>query len=464
MQNASLLQDLAVVLVAAGAAAFLCHRLRQPKVLGYILAGLVLGPHTPPFSLVKDEAAIRMLADLGVIFLMFSLGLEFNLRRFRKVGATAGVTAVLDVAVMLWLGYMLGQRFGWSPIESLFLGGMLCDSSTTILAKTLQELGRTRDKFAGVVIGITVVEDCLAVGMIAVLTGLAVTGVVQAGFLAARFWVLILFLVAVTIGGLLTLPRLLDYVDRLESDELLVLTILGICFGTTLVAARLELSLALGAVLIGAVASESRASQRLGPLIDPLRHTFAAVFFVAVGLMLDPSMMLRHWGPLLTATGVVVGGKFVMNTVGALLTGHDVPTSLRVGAGMAQVGEFAFIIAALGLSLRATGEPVYQVGVGAAILTTALSPYLIRLTDRMASSVEASPTCRRYTAYFALYGLWVERIGGVGQNGVVQKAVRRSIAIMVVNTVLISAVMGVAGYLARRPLTVFPSTPRRRAP
>lgn len=456
MNTTTFLHDLAVVLIAAGAATVLCHRLRQPKVLGCILAGLILGPHTPPFSLIRDDAAIRTLADLGVIFLMFSLGLEFNFRRLRKVGTTAGVTGALDVIVMVWLGYLLGQRMGWSKIESLFLGGMLCDSSTTILAKMLQELGRAREKFAGVAIGITVVEDVLAVGMIAVLTGAAVAGGVHAGFLAARLWILILFLVAVTIGGLLTLPPLLNYLNRLESDELLLLSILGICFGVTLVAARLELSLALGAVLVGAIASESHAGPRLATLMDPLRHTFSAVFFVAVGLMLDPAMLLRHWGPVLMATGTVIGGKFVMNTIGSLLTGHDMPTSVRVGAGMAQVGEFAFIIAALGVSLGATADPVYQVGVGAAIMTILLNPYLMRGADRLAVVMEENATCRRFTAYFALYGLWVERIARRQKDTAVRRALRRSVVLMLVNTMLICAAMGVAAYLARNPLAALP--------
>jgi CPA2 family monovalent cation:H+ antiporter-2 len=461
MQSATFLQDLAVVLFAAGAAALLCHGLRQPKVLGYILAGLLLGPHTPPFSLIKDEAAIRTLADLGVIFLMFSLGLEFNLRRLRKVGTTAGVTGFLDVVVMVWLGYLLGRYMGWSKVESLFLGGMLCDSSTTILAKILHEMGRMRDKFAGIVVGITVVEDVLAIGLIAVLTGVAVTGTVDAGFLAARFWVLVVFLVAVTIVGFLTLPRFLNYVNRLESDELLVLAMLGVCFGVSLIAIRLELSLALGAVLVGAVASESRAGQRLGRLADPLRHTFSAVFFVAIGLMLDPATLWQYRGPVLAATALVLGGKFMMNTVGSLLTGHDVPTSVRVGAGMAQVGEFAFIIAALGVSLGATAGPVYQVGVGAAVLTTLVNPYWIRGADRLAAAIEESPVCRRCTACFALYGVWVDRIALRERNSAVRRAVRRSVIVMLVNTILISAVMGVAGYLARRPLTVFPSLATR---
>ena len=461
MDSASFLQDLAVVLLAAGAAALLFHRLRQPKVLGDILAGLLLGPHTPPFSLIQDETTIRVLADLGVIFLMFSLGLEFNLRRLRKVGTTAGVTALMDVTVMVWLGYLLGRRMGWSTVESLFLGGMICDSSTTILAKILQETGRTRERFAGIAIGITVVEDVLAVGMIAILTGVAMTGTLQAGMVAGRLWELILFLIVVAVAGLLTLPRLLDYVFRFDSDELLVVVLVGLCFGVTLIGARLQLSLAMGAVLVGAIASESRAIHRLGPLIEPLRYMFSAIFFVAVGLMLDPAVLVRHWLPLLAVTSVVVLGKFLTNTLGSLLTGQDMPTSVRVGAGMAQIGEFAFIIAALGLSLGATSSPVYQVGVAASVLTTLLNAYLMRGADRLALALDRSPACRRWTSVFQLYGQWVERIGRRKKDNVIRRAVRRSVVTILVNTVLICAAIVAAGYLARRPLALVPALAER---
>lgn len=457
MQNQGFLQDLAIVLLAAGGVAVLFHRLQQPKVLGYILAGLILGPHTPPVSFIRNEESIRLLADLGIIFLMFSLGLEFNLRRLRKVGATAGLTAFMDVTLMVWLGYMLGKQMGWSTVESLFLGGMVCDSSTTILAKILQDMGRTRDPFAGLVIGITVVEDVLTVSMIAILTGVAVTGAFQTGAVAVRLLELLLFLTAVVVVGLLSLPRLLDYLHhRFENDELLLLTLLGVCFGVTLIGSRLDLSFALGAVLVGAIASETHAIHRLGPLVEPLRYIFSAVFFVAVGMMLDPAILLQSWVPLLAVTGVIVLGKLTTNTLGSLLTGHDVPTSIRAGAAMAQTGEFAFIIAALGVSLGAIGQPVYQIGVTAAVITTALSPYLLRGADRLAQVIESNPACRRCTNYFLLYGQWVERISQRKQSSVIRRAVRRSLLIILINTALIAAAIASAGFLARRPLALSP--------
>ena len=245
------MQDLAVVLTAAGFAAVVCHRFNQPKLLGYILVGLLLGPHTPPFSFVKDEAVIHILADLGVVFLMVSLGLDFNFRRFRNVGAQAGIGALLDCGFMIGLGYLVGRHLGFTTVESLFLGAIVCDSSTTILARSLQDWGFSRDKFAGYIIGVTVVEDVLTVALIAVLTGLAVTGAVSAGMVAGSIWMLILFLATVIVVGLLTLPKLLDYFASFDNDELLVVPLVGICFGVSLLAMHAGLSMALGAVLIG---------------------------------------------------------------------------------------------------------------------------------------------------------------------------------------------------------------------
>jgi CPA2 family monovalent cation:H+ antiporter-2 len=459
MQSAHFFRDLAVVMLAAGLAALLFRRLRQPKVLGYVLAGLVLGPHTPPFPLIRDEASIRLLADLGVVFLMFSVGLEFNLRRLRKAGATAGVTALLDVAVMLWLGYHLGRALGWSRIESLFLGGIICDSSTTILARGLQELGRTREKFAGIAVGITLVEDMLVVAVMTILTGVAVTGAWHADLIADRLWALVLFLTVVTVLGLLTVPRVLDFVHRLRDPEVLLLVLLGIGCTVTLIADRLQLSLALGAVLVGALASESRAANRIAGLMDPLRHMFGAVFFVAIGLMLDPAMLLQHAGPIVLVTALIVAGKFLNTALGTLLTGHDMPLAIRVGASLAQVGEFAFIVAALGVTLGITRHPVYQVGVAAAILSIVVNPPLTMLAERLAATVEKNPGCQRWTAIFHLYGQWAERIGRRRKTDAVGRAVRRNVWVMVVCVVLIALAIASAGYLAHKAPGVLRALP-----
>jgi CPA2 family monovalent cation:H+ antiporter-2 len=297
----------------------------------------------------------------------------------------------------------------------------------------------------------------LAVAVIAVLTGLAVTGAVSAGMVAGSIWMLILFLATVIVVGLLTLPKLLDYFASFDNDELLIVPLVGICFGVSLLALHAGLSMALGAVLIGAIASESRAVQRSHKLIAPLRHVFSAVFFVAIGLMLEPAMLLKYWAPVLIVTGAVIVGKFTINTISALLTGHDVSTAIRAGAGLAQIGEFAFIIAALGISLGATGDPVYQIGVTAAIITTMLNPYLLHGADKLAQAIDRSPSCRRWTLCFQLYGEWAQRIKTSKQDDAIRKVIRRSLILIIVNTILIVSAIACAGYLAKPQKLLIPA-------
>jgi CPA2 family monovalent cation:H+ antiporter-2 len=449
METVGILQDLAIVLLVSGLAVLVFQILNLPRVAGFILAGVLIGPHTPPFSLISNEASIRTLADLGVIFLMLSLGLEFNLRRLFKAGFTALITAILDVTIMVWLGYRLGQWLGWTPLESLFLGAILCDSSTTILGRIIEDMGWTREPFAGVVFGITLVEDLLAVVLIAMLNGIVLTGSVQAGAVAGQVWQLVIFLVAVGVGGMLTLPRFLDYLGKTRSDELIVVTLVGICFGITLVAVKLQLSLALGAVLIGAVASETRGYQRLSSLIDPLRYVFSAVFFVSVGLMLDPTMLLQYTGPIFLAVVVIVGAKFLNGMAGTLLSGHDLTTAVRTGAGLAQIGEFAFIIAALGISLNATGDRVYQVGVAAAVITILINPYLLRASTPLANRLAASSLFHRWTTGFQAYSHWSATIRTSLKPSPIRRAVRRSIITILINLALIAALFSVASYFGR---------------
>ncbi len=446
-----------MVLLASGLVTLLFHRANQPRVVGYILAGLLIGPNTPPFSFVSDKGTMLALADLGVVFLMFSLGLEFDFRRLRRVGATALVTAVLDVTLMVWLGFELGQAMGWSTTESLFLGGILCDSSTTILMKILNEMNRSKEKAATLALGISVVEDVLAVGMVALLTGVGLSGgELQPALMIERFWSLGVFLAVVIIGGLLVVPRVLNYLARFNHDELLVVGGVGMCFGVSLAAVKMELSMALGAVLVGMLASESRVRQKLAAQVEPLRSLFSAVFFVSVGLMLDLAVLRSQLLPVTLATACIVLGKFITNSSGTLLTGQDTATAFRVGSGMAQTGEFAFIIAALGLSLNATGPEVYQVGVAATVLSIVISPYLIRFVDGRADAWAAAPRVRRWTDAFQLYSEWVGRIRQKRQPSAMRQIIRRSLWMMGINTLLIAGLLTAAAYIAQRGAHWFP--------
>ncbi len=449
MDEATLLQDLAVVMTAAGIAALLAQLLDQPKALAYMAAGVVIGPFTPPFSFVQSESAIHTLADLGILFLMFSLGLEFNLRRLRSAGRTAFITASLDVALMLYLGYHLGRRLGWGDLESIFLGAIICDSSTTVLAKVLRELNKSHEKFAPIVYATTLVEDLLAVGLIAVLTSLGTGGGVHAGALVTRAATLAVFLIVMLVGGLLVVPRLLRRVAGYRSDELLTIVVLALAFGVSLLAVKLQLSLALGAFLVGAITAESRLIGRIELLVAPMRHMLTAVFFVAIGMLIQPQIMIHYATPIIGLAAVIVVAKLANCFAGCFLSGHDMDTSFRVGIAMGQVGEFAFIIAALGLSLGTVRPDIYQVGVGAAILSILVNPYMIRRSDRLAQAAERlMPASVRQT--MGVYTRWIHQLNEGYAVNPLRSVVGHSLRLLVINSAFIAALFMGAGYLARR--------------
>ncbi|HEV7405079.1 MAG TPA: cation:proton antiporter, partial [Chthoniobacteraceae bacterium] len=313
MQHATFLQDLALVMIVAAIVTVLFRRFKQPVVLGYILAGVIIGPHTPG-PLIKDEHAIQTLSELGVIFLMFSLGLEFSLRKLKEVGATALIAAMFAILLMVWAGYELGRGFGWKEMDSVFLGAILSISSTTIILKALQELGKAKEPFARLIFGILIVEDILAVVMIALLSGFAATGKLEAGAVGSTLLKLSAFLGTLLVVGLIAVPRLLNYVAKFRSDEMLLITVVGLCFGVSLLAVKLEYSVALGAFLIGAIIAEARQIAKIEALTHPVRDLFSAVFFVSIGLLIDPVLLVKYAGPILLISAVVVVGQIVSCT------------------------------------------------------------------------------------------------------------------------------------------------------
>ncbi|HWT71366.1 MAG TPA: cation:proton antiporter, partial [Oxalicibacterium sp.] len=381
MHGADFIQDLAVIMLIAGVVTVLCNRFRQPVVLGYILAGVIIGPHTPPFELIQDDHTIKIVAELGVVFLMFSLGLEFNLKKLSSVGVTAFISALMEIALMTWIGYEIGRYFKWNTMDSLFLGAMLAISSTTIIVKALDELGMKRERFAQLIFGILIVEDILAIGMIALLSGIAMNGSVDAGDVFATVGKLSLFMIVALVLGLLMVPRLLAYVARFESNEMFLIAVLGLCFGFCLLVLQLEYSIALGAFMIGAIMAEARQLHLIERLIAPLRDMFSALFFVGVGLLFDPSVLVEYALPIALITLAVILGKIVACGTGAFLAGNDGRTSMRVGMGLSQIGEFSFIIASLGLTLGVTSKFLYPIVVAVSAITTLLTPYLIKLAD-----------------------------------------------------------------------------------
>jgi len=349
-----LLKDLAIILATAGAATLLFNRFKQPVVLGYLLAGVVVGPYTPPFSFISDPETVRTFGDIGVIFLLFALGLEFNLRKLRKVGATALISGTLQVAIMIWLGYVLGRAFGLDTLGSIFLGAIVSISSTVIIVKVVSELRQQDDEWAQIVFGILIIEDILAVLMLTLLSaagGAEALTVASVGQVLGTF---ALFIAAALVLGLLVVPRFVAFVAKLELDDVLVTVAVALGFGLAVLGGILGFSPALGAFVMGALIAESKAHRIVEEKIVPIRDLFTAVFFVTVGMLVDPAVLVDYWPLILAVTLAVIFGKIFAGSFATFLSGRDVPTSLRVGFGLAQVGEFSFILAALAASTGAT--------------------------------------------------------------------------------------------------------------
>ncbi|MFT0169052.1 cation:proton antiporter [Paraburkholderia mimosarum] len=442
------IQDLAVVMALAGVVTVLFHRLKQPVVLGYIAAGVIIGPYTPPFQLIHDEATIQTMGELGVVFLMFSLGLEFSLRKLFQVGATAIVAALSEIVLMLWVGYEIGRAFGWATMDSLFLGAILAISSTTIIVKALSDLGVKREPFAQLVFGVLIVEDILGIAMLVLLGGIAQTGELSPGIALITLGKLLLFMVVSLLAGILVVPRALGYVARVGSDEMLLVSVLGFCFGFCLLVVKLDYSIALGAFLIGAVMAESRHLHRIEHLVAPLRDAFSAIFFVTIGLMLNPLVLVDYAWPIAVISLAVVLGKLVSCGLGTFLAGRDGRTAMRVGMTVSQIGEFSFIIASLGLTLKVTSGFLYPIAVTVSAITTLTTPYLIRIADPLSQRLaRAMPPA--VSNVFGMYSQWLRCLVPRSDGPTIFSLTKRIVLQIAVNLALVSAIFIGVSYGAR---------------
>lgn len=442
------IQDLAVIMIVAAVVTVIFHRLKQPVVLGYIVAGVLIGPHTPPFELIKDEHTIRVLAELGVIFLMFSLGLEFSLRKLLQVGTTALIVAVFEITMMIWIGYQIGLWLGWNNnLDALFLGAILSISSTTIIVKALNDLKMKNERFAQLIFGVLIVEDILGIGLIALLSGVAISGSVSSSDVFLTISKLTLFMVVAMLVGILLVPRLLAYIGRFKSNEMMLVTILGLCFGFCLLVVKLEYSMVLGAFIIGAIMAEARELHWIEKLIEPVRDMFSAIFFVAVGLLLDPRIMVKYAIPILVIAGAVIIGKICSCTIGAMVAGNDGRTSLRMGMGMSQIGEFSFIIASLGMAYKVTSDFLYPIAVAVSAITTLTTPYLIRAADPLAKTI-AKMTPRPLARITQLYGEWLNNLHPQGSNAVIWNMIKRILIQIGINMSVVIAIFLCSAYFA----------------
>jgi monovalent cation:H+ antiporter-2, CPA2 family len=433
-----LLANLAVILCVAAGTTVLFQRIRQPVILGYLLAGLIVGPHVPIPVLANDQVA-HTLSELGVILLMFALGLEFSLRKLVKVAATAGFVAILQCSLMIWLGYLAGRLFGWTAYESLFAGSMIAISSTTIIVKAFSEQN-VKGRVAEVVFGVLIVEDLIAVLLLAILTAVASGSGVSAAEVMRTSGRLAGFLLVLLVAGLFLVPRFVRMVVRLGRAETTVVACVGVCFAFALLARRLGYSVALGAFLGGALVAESGEGPKIEPLIAPLRDVFAAVFFVSVGMMIDPALVAEHWMAVLALTAVVIAGKLIGVTIGAFLAGHGIRTSVQAGMSLAQIGEFSFIIAGAGVALGVVRSFLYPVAVAVSALTTLVTPWLIRAAGPCAAYLDRRLPHAVQT-WASLYGSWVQQLGSGQAGKTLGATLRRQVRLLLLDVALIGVIV-----------------------
>lgn len=383
-----LIRDLALILCTGAFTTILFRKIRQPLVLGYIIAGFLVGPYIQFIPTVADNQNIEILAEIGVIFLLFGLGLEFSFKKLMRVGGAASITAIFEIAFITVAGYMVGKWLGWSTMDSLFLGGMLASSSTTIIIRAFDELGMKTKQYARIVFGVLVVEDIIVILLMVLLSSIAITQQFEGSEILYTIVRLLFFLSLWFIGGIFLLPTLLKKAKKLLDDETLLILSVGLCLGLVVLATQVGFSAELGAFMMGSIIAETTSAEKVEHLTKPLKDMFGAVFFVSVGMMIDPEAIITYGWPVVAVTLLTLFGKLISTTVGALISGQPLRQSVQVGMSMAQIGEFAFIVATLGLSLGVISDFLFPVAVGVSVITTFTTPYLIRLSEPLSLYLE----------------------------------------------------------------------------
>ena len=378
-QLTPLISDLALILICAGIMTLIFKKLKQPLVLGYIVAGFICTPHFKFTPSVVDSASIHIWSEIGVIFLLFALGLEFSFKKIVKVGGSAIIAACTIIFCMILVGVFVGWTFGWNRMDCIYLGGMLAMSSTTIIYKAFDDMGLRQQRFAGLVLSILILEDILAIVLMVMLSTMAVSQNFEGGEMVYSILKLLFFLILWFVVGIYGIPLFLKRVRKLMSDETLLIVSLALCFGMVYLAALVGFSPAFGAFIMGSILSETIESEHIGKLVSPVKDLFGAIFFVSVGMMVDPAMIVEYKYQILVIVLAVLLGQTIFGTTGVLLSGQPLKTAMQCGFSLTQIGEFAFIIASLGVSLKVTSHFLYPIVVAVSVITTFLTPYMIRL-------------------------------------------------------------------------------------
>nr|WP_314896867.1 cation:proton antiporter [uncultured Flavobacterium sp.] len=432
-----LISDLGLILMTAGIAVLLFKKLKQPLVLGYLIAGFLAGNHFDFFPSVKDIKSVEVWAEIGVIILLFSLGLEFSFKKLMKVGGTASITAITQIITMVLMGYLVGQWMDWSWMDSIFLGVILSISSTTIILKTFDELGVKAQQFAGIVIGSLIVQDIVAILMMVLLSTLAVSQQFSGSELLFSVLKLVFFLTAWFVGGIFFIPTLLKKAKDLLTDEMLLIISLALCLVMVIFASNVGFSPALGAFIMGSIIAETTQAEHIEHLIKPVKDLFGAVFFVSVGMLINPQMLYEHAVPVLILTFVTIFGQSISSTVGAIISGQPLKQSIQTGMSLSQIGEFSFIIATLGMSLNVTSSFLYPIVVAVSAVTTFTTPFMVKMADPFSDYLEKKLP-RKWTKRISRYSTNAQAIRSVSTWQVVLRAYLTQI---IIHSIIITAII-----------------------
>ncbi|MCP2042810.1 cation:proton antiporter [Pontibacter sp. HSC-36F09] len=433
----NLVLDLGLILGAAGIMTLVFKKLRQPLVLGYIIAGLLVGPHVKLFPTIVEIENINVWAEIGVIFLLFSLGLEFSFKKLVKVGGSSSIMAGVEVVVMLLLGYLTGKLLGWNTMDSVFLGGILSISSTTIIIRAFDELGVKSKRFAGLVFGVLIVEDLVAILLMVLLSTLAVSQQFAGTEMLLAVLKLAFFLAVWFLAGIFLIPTLLKKASKLMNDETLLIVAIALCFLMVILAAQVGFSPALGAFIMGSILAETTKAEKIEHLIMSVKDLFGAIFFVSVGILINPAMIVEYAGPIALITVVTLVGKLVSISTGGLMAGQGLKTSIQSGMSVSQIGEFSFIIATLGLSLKVTSDFLYPVAVAVSAITTFTTPYMIKMSEPLYEVVERALP-RKWKKRLNEYSSGARSIGTASDWKIL---LRSYVVNMVVSSVLLVAIV-----------------------
>ena len=383
-----MIADLALILMVAGVVTLIFKRLKQPLVLGYIVAGFLVSPNMTYTPSAVDMANVHLWADIGVMFLLFSLGLDFSFKKILKMGASPVISAITIIFCMMMLGIVVGHVFGWGKMDCIFLGGMLAMSSTTIIYKAFDDLGLRQQQFAGMVMSVLILEDILAIVMMVMLSALASGSDMGGGQLLQSVMRIGFFLILWLVVGIFAIPLFLRRVRRLINNEVLLIVALGLCCAMAVFSTKVGFSSAFGAFIMGSILAETIEAERIEKLVEPVKNLFGAVFFVSVGMLVDPKILIEYAVPILCLVLTIIVGQSLFGTISFMLGGQSLKSAMRCGFSMAQIGEFSFIIASLGLSLGVIGDFLYPVVVAVSVITTFLTPYMIRLATPAYNNLE----------------------------------------------------------------------------